>query len=277
MKPARFDYERPARLDEASALLGRDGAKLLAGGQSLGPMLNLRLVQPALVIDVTGIAELRRAEETADGVTLGACVTHANIEDGRVPDPTGGRLPRLAHGVAYRAVRNRGTIGGSLAHADPAADWVSILAALGAEVLIFAPAGRRSLPVERFVTGVFETALEPGEILEAVRIPRLSPGARWGYWKFCRKTGEFASAIGAVLDDPARGICRAVIGATEAPPYVVTEARSLFDGASVAGRLDRAKLEPLLDEKGMTDPFERQIHIAALERAALAARSEAKA
>ncbi|MEE7463763.1 carbon monoxide dehydrogenase, partial [Methylobacterium fujisawaense] len=138
MKPAAFAWERPdslpallARLAEAPA-----GVKLIAGGQSLGPMLNLRLVEPALILDITGVPELRDARVEGDTLVLGACVTHADIEDGRVPDLTGGALRRVAAAIAYRPVRNRGTIGGSLVHADPAADWVSALTALGAEVEI---------------------------------------------------------------------------------------------------------------------------------------------
>src|SRR5262245_63464540 len=130
MKPVAFDYERPASIPEAlQVLAGHAEAKLLAGGQTLGPMLNLRLAQPALLVDITRIPELAAVAEDAEAVTIGATVTHAAIEDGRVPDPTGGFLARVARGIAYRAVRTRGTIGGSLAHADPAADWLSCLAA----------------------------------------------------------------------------------------------------------------------------------------------------
>jgi carbon-monoxide dehydrogenase medium subunit len=133
VKPAPFDYTAAASLDEAVSLLRSDpAAKIMAGGQTLGPMLNLRLVQPALIIDITRIPELVRIEEDDDGISYGACVTHAAIEDGRVPDCTRGALPQVARGIAYRAVRTRGTIGGSLAHADPAADWLSALAAVGA-------------------------------------------------------------------------------------------------------------------------------------------------
>jgi carbon-monoxide dehydrogenase medium subunit len=272
VKPARFDYERPSSLADATALLRRDDlfVKLLAGGQSLGPMLNLRLVQPALVVDITGIPELKRAEETDDALVLGACVTNADIEDGRVPDVTGGALPRVAQAIAYRAVRNRGTIGGSLSHADPSADWVSCLAALGAEAVIRADSGRRTLPVEDYMVGVFEVSLEPGEILEAVRIPRLSRRARWGYYKICRKTGEFAHAIGAVLYDPERAVCRAVIGATESKPIVVSDAATLFRGRPsepLLSAFDPAAATRLLDARSMRDPFERQTHLAALRRA----------
>ena len=138
MKAVAFEYERPSDIKGALALLGDDRlvVKLLAGGQSLGPMLNLRLVRPELIVDITRIAELKRVEQSPEAITVGACVTHADIEDGRVPDVTGGALPSVARGIAYRAVRNRGTLGGSLVHADPAADWISALAAIGAGAVI---------------------------------------------------------------------------------------------------------------------------------------------
>jgi carbon-monoxide dehydrogenase medium subunit len=268
MKPSRFDYERPASLAAVCALMQRDDivVKILAGGQSLGPMLNLRLVQPDLLVDITGIPELKRVEVSDDAIIIGACVTHADIEDGRVPDVTGGALSKVARAIAYRAVRNRGTIGGSLVHADPSADWVSSLAAIGAEVLITGPAGKRRMAIEDFMTGVFEVALEPGEMLEAVRIPRLSAKAHWGYHKLCRKTGEFAHAIGVVLDDPERAVCRVVLGATESKPIVVPDARSLF-GAGPARPLDIDAVRHLLANAGLTDALDNQIHIAALKRA----------
>lgn len=266
MKPSQFDYERPADLASVIRLIQRDDivVKIVAGSQSLGPMLNLRLVQPDLLVDITAIKELKRVEVTDDGITIGACVTHADIEDGRVPDVTGGALSKVARGIAYRAVRNRGTLGGSLVHADPSADWVSSLAAIGAEVLITGPSGQRRVPVEAFMTGVFEVDLGPGEMLEAVRIPRLSASARWGYHKLCRKTGEFAHAIGAVLHDPERSVCRVVVGATESKPIVLTDARPLF---SDGRRLDVDAARELLTSAGHADALENQIHIAALKRA----------
>ena len=135
MKPFAFDYEKPATIAAALALLGEagDDAKVLAGGQSLGPMMNMRLARPRQLVDITGIPELRQVTDDGDAVVFGACVTHATIEDGRIPDPTGGMMPNVAAGIAYRAVRNRGTIGGSLVHADPAADWITTLAAIGAD------------------------------------------------------------------------------------------------------------------------------------------------
>jgi carbon-monoxide dehydrogenase medium subunit len=272
MKPAAFDYARPSSLAGAIALLQREdlAVKLLAGGQSLGPMLNLRLAQPDLLVDITAVPDLLRVETEDDGLLIGACVTHADIEDGRVPDPTQGALPAVARAIAYRAVRNRGTIGGSLVHADPAADWISALAALGAEVITRGPAGQRRLPVEQFMAGVFEAALAPDELLEAIHVPRLSPGRRWGFYKFCRKAGEFAQAIGSVLYDRERAVCRVVIGATESTPIVVPDATPLFGGRPEDGlalTFDSSHAAKLLDNKGMRDPFERQIHLVALERA----------
>src|SRR6187401_1826338 len=138
MKPVAFDYERPTTLADAAILLGQSNgfSKVIAGGQSLGPMLNLRLAQPELLIDITAIDDLKRAEAGKDTLLIGSCITHADIEDQRIPDVTNGALPSVAAGIAYRAVRNRGTIGGSIVHADPAADWISALSALGAQAVI---------------------------------------------------------------------------------------------------------------------------------------------
>jgi aerobic carbon-monoxide dehydrogenase medium subunit len=272
MKPVCFAYERPADIAAAIALAERSdlAVKFLAGGQSLGPMLNLRLAQPDMLVDLTGIAALKQVEETADSLSIGACVTHADIEDGRVPDVAGGVLRSVARGIAYRAVRNRGTIGGSIAHADPSADWISCLAALGANVVVRGRSGRRAVPVEELMLGVFETSLRPGELVEAVAVPRLSARARWGFYKVCRKTGEFAHAIGAVLFDPARSVCRAVIGAIESRPLVFASARELFGGRPESGlsaAFDQQRARQALAAAGMTDAIGQQIHIVALRRA----------
>jgi carbon-monoxide dehydrogenase medium subunit len=257
MKPARFEYARPRDVGEALALLAQapGEAKPVAGSQSLGPMLNLRLAQPSLLVDLRGLAELREVRDEGDHVFLGACTTHADIEDGRVPDPTHGLLRMVARGIAYRAVRNRGTLGGSLAHADPAADWVSAMALLDAGIVARGPAGERTIPASQWMLGIMSTALDDGEILTGVRVPRLSPRARWSYWKFCRKTGEFAEAIGAFVADPERNLWRGVMGATEGAPVTVDDARTL-DPATVAGEVY---------ERGT---YEHQVHAVALARAA---------
>jgi carbon-monoxide dehydrogenase medium subunit len=271
MKPVAFDYERPQDIDDALTLAARGdiAVKFLAGGQSLGPMLNLRLAQPDLLVDLTGIAELKHVEQTADALELGACITHADIEDGRVPDVTNGALRAVACGIAYRAVRNRGTIGGSVAHADPAADWITFLAAIGAQVIIHGRKARRTMAVEDFMTGVFETVLAPDELVTAVRIPKFSADARWGYYKACRKTGEFAHACGAVLHDPARSVSRAVIGAIEARPIVFTDTAELYGGA---GKTLAEKFVPqvaldAMEAAGLKDRIEQKMHLVTLRRA----------
>lgn len=269
MKPVRFDYARPTDLAAAIALGRRDDVvvKIIAGGQSLGPMLNLRLIQPDLVVDITAIAELKRVEEAAESITIGSCVTHADIEDGRVPDVTRGALRAVAAEIAYRAVRNRGTIGGSIVHADPSADWISALVALGASVVIRSAQQERRVPMAKFMAGVFETALASGELVSGIQIPRLSSAARWGYYKTCRKTGEFAHAIGVYLRDPERSICRAVIGATGGKPIVFADANALDGGGSSPGAFDVRLARDAMTAHGLTDPIDQQIHLAALRRA----------
>jgi carbon-monoxide dehydrogenase medium subunit len=269
VKPVNFAYERPRHLGDAIDLLADESvqAKILAGGQSLGPMLNMRLVQPELIIDITALDELKRVDRQKDHLIIGACVTHSDIEDGRVPDVTNGAMRAVAAGIAYRAVRNRGTIGGSLSNADPSADWVSALAALGAEAIIRGAGDTRTMTVEAYVTGALETALEPGEMLEAIRVPVLSASARWGYYKVCRKTGEYAQAIGAVLLDRPRNVFRAVIGATERKPLVLSDARALCGGTYDLARFDQSATKAILRSAGMADSLDRQIHAVALARA----------
>jgi carbon-monoxide dehydrogenase medium subunit len=279
VKPVNFDYARPDSVDAAIKLVADDSrtVKLMAGSQSLGPMLNLRLVQPDLIVDLTGIEELRRIEDGKDELLIGACITHADIEDLRVPDITLGALPTVANGIAYRAVRNRGTIGGSLTHADPSADWHSILAAVGARVVLRGPDGDRTIAVEDYMVGALEADLRPGEVLVRVIVPRLSKSARWGYYKSCRKTGEFAHAIGAFVTDPDRGVSRAVIGATESRTVVIAKAGNVIgDGraAKLADNFDSGAVGEILEKAGMTDPLDKQTHVAALRRAIEQARPQ---
>ncbi|MCK8787826.1 FAD binding domain-containing protein [Roseomonas sp. NAR14] len=225
MKAAVFDYVRAGSAAEAAAILAADeGAKLLGGGQSLGPTLNLRLARPGRLVDLKRAEGLRSLAGDDAHLAIGAGWTHAAIEDGVVPDPARGMLAQVAHGIAYRAVRNRGTLGGSLAHADPSADWVATMFALNATMVVTGRAGTRRVAAEGFTLGAFATALAEDEVLVAVEVPRLSAGARWGYAKLCRKTGEFAKAIGAAVLDPARGLARVVAGATGGAPVLLPAA-----------------------------------------------------
>jgi carbon-monoxide dehydrogenase medium subunit len=265
VKPVAFDYERPRDLAAAVALLAECAgkAKVIAGGQSLGPMLNLRLAQPEILIDVRRLPELHEVSNAGASLTLGSCVTHAAIEDGKVPDGTRGLMREVAAHIAYRAVRNRGTVGGSLCHADPAADWVSVLTLLSAVAIIEGPRGRREVDAERLMTGAFSTVLEDDEILVTIRVPKLSSHARWGHYKFCRKPGEFAESIGGIVVDRERSIDRAVIGATHGAPHVIGDARFISD------KFDSERVDAAIDAAGLgDDPYERQIHRTALKRAA---------
>jgi carbon-monoxide dehydrogenase medium subunit len=264
MKAPKFEYAKPRSLEAAIRLLtdAGDGAKLIAGGQSLGPILNFRLAQPELLVDVRALPELAVVRDEGDAVFLGACTTHAAIEDGRMPDPTRGLLREVARTIAYRAVRNRGTLGGSIAHADPAADWMNVMALLDAEIVAHGPQGERKFRASAFVRGPLTTALAADEIITGVRIKRLSGRARWGYYKVNRKPGEFAEAIGAFVHDPERGVARALIGAIGDAPHVVADARPFVTG------FDLAAAEAALDAAGLpASGYERQVHLVALKRA----------
>ena len=265
MKPARFEYERAATLDEAlRALRDADGeARVLGGSQSLGPMMNLRLAQPDLLVDLARVEGLDGIEEADGTVTIGARVTHARIEDGAVPGRSGAYMQQVASGISYRSVRNRGTIGGSLAHADPAADWPAALLALGGEVVAAGAGGERRTPLDGFQLGPFTTALGHDEVLVAIELPQLGGGVPWGYYKVCRKPGEFADAIGAVTMGAAP---RAVCGATGSAPFRVSAIEEKL--AAGATELSIAEARDMI---GALDPgfddYELQIHAVALSRA----------
>lgn len=268
MKPGSYTYARPSSVAESVRLLADadGGGKVMAGGQSLGPMLNLRLAQPELIVDITGIAELATVREEKDAIVYGACITHAAVEDNRVPDAANGFLAKVAAGIAYRAVRNRGTMGGSLAHADPSADWMTTLTAVDAEMLIAGAAGERRVALSDFMTAPFSVELADDEFIVGIRIRRYSPAARFGYFKFCRKRGEFAEAMAAVVVDPAAGILRAVIGATDSRPIVLPDVSEYLPASPE--RLEAAKARVAgLGIAG--DPIKDAMHANAFARALL--------
>jgi aerobic carbon-monoxide dehydrogenase medium subunit len=241
MKPAVFAYVRPTTWAEAARLIA-DGARPGAGTQSLGPLLNLRLAQPEMIADLRHLPDYAGVTVAGNMLRIGAGTTHAAIEDGAVPGRTGEIMARVARRIAYRPVRNRGTIGGSLAHADPAADWVAVLPALGGVAIAFGPEGERRVSLANFVLGIYETALEPGEILRAVEVPVLPGSAKWGHWKFCRKVGEFSKASACVLAvEGAKP--RAVLAALDGPPLVIEDASVLLadpavEAARIVGEID---------------------------------------
>ncbi|MGH8701362.1 MAG: FAD binding domain-containing protein [Burkholderiales bacterium] len=267
MKAAVFDYVRAHDVSEAlKALASRPGeAKAIAGGQSLGPMLNLRLARPGLLVDIAKIASLREITDEGKAWRIGASVTHAQLEDR--PLAGCGPLAQVARGIAYRAVRNWGTIGGSLAHADPAADWPLALAVLDAVVRVRGPKGSRDVKAEAFMRNAFTPALADDEIVESVRVPKLAEGAAWGYYKFCRKTGEFPEAAAALLIDPERRLARLFVGALERPPQPLDGvARALAEGGARAAGGDLIDAALARAAPGLA-PAARKLHATAVRRA----------
>lgn len=193
MKASAFDYVRAASVADAMALLARhgDGAKLLAGGQSLLPALNLRLSAPSILIDIGRLPELQGVSLTPTHLRIGAGCTHAALLADPLVAAHAPLIPRALAHVAHPAIRTRGTIGGSLANADPAAELPACALALGAAMVLQGPAGSRTVAAESFFTGLFETALASGEILVAVEIP-LQPAAPWGFAELARRSGDYA-------------------------------------------------------------------------------------
>jgi carbon-monoxide dehydrogenase medium subunit len=269
MKAPAFDYERASTVPHAATLLARaDGdARLLAGGQTLGPMLNLRLVMPRLIIDIGHIAALKHIRDQGHNLVIGAGVTHAMLEDRNDRSPLGQLLSYAAGSIAYRAIRNRGTVGGSLSHADPAADWVTIMMLLDAEIVIADSATRRRVPLGEFMLGAFTTSLRPAEVLESIEIPKASAEARWGYYRICRKSGEFPQAIGAVLLDRARGISRIVTGALDGAPALLPDlARHVARDGAAAATIENAE-RALVNAAPSLNAIDRHLHAAAVRRA----------
>ena len=201
MKPAKFDYHAPTTRDEALELLGQYGydAKVLAGGQSLMPMMNLRLARPAVVVDINRVDGLSGISSDDGGMTIGAMTRQRQLE--RSPE-VAEQFPVISAAIPHIAhfqIRNRGTIGGSLAHSDPAAEIPALCLALDAEITAASSSGERAIAASDFSLGLLTTALEPDELLTQVRLPALDGDGewRWGFREVCRRDGDFA-LVGAV-------------------------------------------------------------------------------
>jgi carbon-monoxide dehydrogenase medium subunit len=192
--PAPFDYLRAGSLAEAIALLQRHGeeAKLLAGGHSLIPLLKLRLVRPSLLVDIGGLTELRYIREEGEEVAIGALSLHSDVARSPLVQAKAPLLAQAAAVIGDVQVRNRGTIGGSLAHADPAADYPAAVLASQAVIVVQGPGGRRAVPASDFFRGPFSTALGPEEVLVEVRVPAARPDAGAAYLKFPHPASGFA-------------------------------------------------------------------------------------
>jgi len=268
MKAAKFDYVRVNEAKEALSLLeGSDGStKAMGGSQSLGPMLNLRLARPKKVIDVSGVADWRSVSKEGNSIRVGAAVTHAEIEDGVFPELRGHMLQDVAGVIAYRAVRNRGTIAGSLAHADPAADWVLATSALGAELELASSKGSRHSTMPEFMLGAYAVDLQPDELISAVYVPEKTAETRWGYYKFCRKTGEFAEASCAAYFDPSTRTARIVVGALGGTPQLLPTLSAKVAQEGLSAATPEAIIEAVKEVAPEKTAGDRRLFVTVIER-----------
>lgn len=221
MIPAVFEYRRAASVDEAVALLAEGGedAKLLAGGHSLLPLMKLRLARPSLLVDIGRTPGMRHIEERDGTLVIGALARHHDLATSELLRT---RCPLLAHAaslVGDPQVRHRGTVGGSVAHADPASDLCAVLRCLDAEMAVQGPAGRRTVAAADFFRGFLESALAPDEVLVEIRVPTPATGHGWSYQKFTRRAIDWAIVGVAALVEPApEGIARAAVGLVSMGP-----------------------------------------------------------
>ena len=241
MKPAPFDYVAPRSLDEAVAALAEGGpeAKLLAGGQSLIPLLNFRLARPALLVDLNRVAELAYVRPRNRGTAIGAMTRQATIERDRALSEKQPLLAEAIRWVGHAAIRSRGTIGGSLAHADPAAELPAVAVCLDAQLSVVGPRGRRTVSADDFFVGYLSTALLPDEILVETWLPPLKPRTGQAWLEFARRHGDFALAGVAVslsLEDEMVADARIVLTGVGGKPVRAREAETLLVGGSVRER-----------------------------------------
>ena len=272
MIPAAFEYIAPQSLDEAVRALAAHGeeAKLLAGGHSLLPLLKLRLATPKLLIDLTKIPGLNKISQEDDKIVVGALATHYQIESSELLKAKCPLLPQTARAIGDVQVRNCGTIGGSLTHADPSADWPAAILALEGELKLLGPKGERRIAADEFFLGTMTTAIEPTEILTEVRVPVSSRRCGSAYLKMAQQASGFAVVGVAVwLRLAQNGRCEdigvGVTGLSEKP----------FRAQAIEERLRGNKLTPKLIEESFADVAEgrdplEDLHVSAKFRAHLA-------
>ncbi len=266
MIPAAFDYVRPADLDETLRILKeREGeAKLLSGGYSLLPLLKLRLAQPELLVDLKNVTGLDGIVHTDDDVRIGGRVTHRRIVEDEGLARSLPIMAEAAKGIGDPQVRNWGTIGGSVAHADPSSDWPAVLLALSASVVLRSADGERVVPARGFFLDTFVTAIEPTEVLTEVRIPHPPRRSGGAYQKLERRAGDFSTVGAAVqlsLGEDGR-IARIGIGLTAVAdaPFAATEAEKALTGATPgdeiigeAAAMAARQSKPVSDSHGPAD------------------------
>jgi carbon-monoxide dehydrogenase medium subunit len=286
MIPAQFDYHAPRSLDEAIALLRQnDGAKVLAGGQSLIPAMRFRLLQPEVLVDINGIAQLDYLEERSGYLAIGAMTREAALEESPLVAKSYPLLLDTAKVVADPLVRQRATVGGNLAHADPANDHPATMLCYGASVVARGPSGERVIAIDQFFTGLFESALAANEILTEIRIPTPKLGSSGAYIKIERKVGDYAVTGVAVQLTLAGGVCQSIrIGLTNVNP---TPMRALAaekrltgqalteEALEAAGKLAAGECSPSADLRG-TEEYKRDLTRVVVKRAVRLAQSRVK-
>ena len=274
MTTSAFEYHAPASAAEAAELLAKHGedAKLLAGGHSLVPLMKLRLARPQVLIDLGKIATMSYIREQDGGLAIGAMTRYVELE---TSDLVKGHAPVLAEAagiVADPQVRNMGTIGGSLAHADPAADLPAVALALGARIITSATGSHRTIDADDFFVDLLTTALEPTEILSEIVIPALTPGTGTAYAKFANKASHYAIVgVAAVVSVGSDGTCQeARIGVTGAGPKPVraTQAESALKGRK-GRKLDDAAITSAAEKAGAGIDFNEDVHASGEYRAHL--------
>src|SRR5258707_8411137 len=271
MYPSRFRYEAPHSLDEAIALLrdGGDYAKVLAGGQSLIPMMKLRFARPELLVDINTIPGLDYHRADPDGtIHVGALCRHADLERSELLASRQPTMAAAAPLIAHPIVRNRGTLVGSLCHADPQGDWASVVLALGGSVVADGPGGRRTIPMADFVTGPFQNVLEPDEIAVEAVIPAAKGARSGGYLKLERRVGDFATVgVAVALETSGGTVTRARIALTGVGGSTIgaaDAAGALVGGPLTADRIGRAAdltaaaARPRTDHRGSAE-YKRHI------------------
>lgn len=261
MKAPAFGYERPASLPEVFALLEShgDNARLLAGGQTLLATLNMRLSEPALLVDINGIEELKGISVRGDRLRIGALSRHTEIEDSPLVAQHAPLLKMAVPHIAHRAIRNMGTFGGSLAYADPAAEWPACVLALEAEMLVRGPAGERRIPAADFFVDILTTALEPGELLVACEIPLRQPGWHFAFDELARRHGDYAIAgLAVALQRNGNAVSQArlsFLGLT-GTPFRARATEALLAGRALdAATLDAAAASLAAELQGENEPM----------------------
>jgi carbon-monoxide dehydrogenase medium subunit len=270
MKPAVFDYVRAGTVEEALAALASHGddAKLLAGGQSLVPMMNFRLARPTMLVDLNGIDELQFVRAEADGLRIGAMTRHHAIETSSIVRDRFPVLAAAAAQVGHLAIRNRGTFGGALAHNDPAAEFPMMALLLDAKLTVRRPERERVLASSEFLIGPLTSALEPGEMLTSALLPWLPAGAGWGFEELSRRHGDFAIAAAAAVVTVKNGRCheaRVSLGGVGPTAFRAAAAERLLHDGRIDERLleqvaaaARDACDPVTDIHGTAD-FRRHL------------------